>query len=65
MPNTGLLSIEMEMVKLIPITKPGKNETADPTKFRPISLINVGGKLLKNGNQHNYAPRVHKQSREL
>jgi hypothetical protein len=32
-------------VKLIPITKPGKEDTTDPSKFRPISLINVGGKV--------------------
>jgi hypothetical protein len=34
-------------VKVIPITKPGKEDTTDPSKYRPISLINVGGKALK------------------
>ena len=31
-------------VKVIPITKPGKKDATDPSKFRPTSLINVGGK---------------------
>jgi len=34
-------------VKIIPITKPGKETSKDVTKFRPISLINVGGKVLE------------------
>ena len=36
-----------EKVKIIPITKPGKETSKDVTKFRPISLINVGGKVLE------------------
>jgi hypothetical protein len=47
MPKTGLLSEEMERLKIIPITKPGKEDTTDPSKFRTISLINVGGKVLE------------------
>jgi len=31
----------------VPITKPGKEDTAGPSKFRAISLINVGGKVLE------------------
>ena len=34
-------------VKVIPILKPGKEETMYPTKYRPISLINFGGKVLE------------------
>jgi len=33
--------------KITPITKPGKATSMDVTKFRPISLINVGGKVLE------------------
>jgi hypothetical protein len=33
--------------KLIPITKPGKDNCEDVTNFRPISLINTGGKVLE------------------
>jgi hypothetical protein len=31
--------------KLIPITKPGKENSKDVSKFRPISLLNIGGKV--------------------
>jgi len=34
------------MFKVIPITKSGKEDTRDPSKYRPISLIN-GGKILE------------------
>jgi hypothetical protein len=34
-------------VKIIPITKPGKENSMEVPKFRPISLINVGGKVLE------------------
>ena len=37
----------MKKVKIIPITKPGKQNSKDVSKFRPISLINVGGKVLE------------------
>jgi hypothetical protein len=33
--------------KIIPITKPGKENIKDVSKYRPISLINVGGKVLE------------------
>jgi hypothetical protein len=32
---------------IIPITKPGKEECNDVSKYRPISLLNIGGKLLE------------------
>ena len=32
---------------MIPITKPGKEESGDPTKYRPISLLNTEGKVLE------------------
>ena len=35
------------MAKVIPISKPGKEGTTDPSKYRPIRLINVGGKVLE------------------
>jgi hypothetical protein len=34
-------------IKVIPIAKPRKEYTTDPSNFRPISLINVGGKVLE------------------
>ena len=33
--------------KLFPITKPGKDNCEDLTKFGPISLINTGDKVLE------------------
>ena len=33
--------------KIIPITKPGKEKSEDVSKFRPISLLNIGGKVLE------------------
>ena len=34
-------------LKIIPITKPAKESSTYVTTFRPISLINVGGKVLE------------------
>jgi hypothetical protein len=42
--------------KMVPITKPGKENSMEVTKFRPTSLINVAGKemekLLTNRIMH-------------
>ena len=32
---------------IIPVIKPGKEDSSEVTKYRPISLLNVGGKLLE------------------
>ena len=45
---------------IIPITKPGKTESEEASKFRPISLLDTGGKVLEtlliNGiNHHVYS----------
>jgi Reverse transcriptase (RNA-dependent DNA polymerase). len=42
----GRFSKKWKRVKVIPITKHGKEDTKDPSKFRPISLIN-GEKILE------------------
>jgi hypothetical protein len=34
-------------VKILPIIKPGKENSTEVTKFRPISLTNVAGKILE------------------
>jgi hypothetical protein len=47
MPKTGLLSEEMEKGKGNTNHKACKEDTTDPSKFRPINLINVGGKVLE------------------
>jgi hypothetical protein len=33
---------------IIPIVKPGKEGSVEASKYRPISLLNVGRKVLKN-----------------
>jgi hypothetical protein len=49
----------------IPITKPGKENSTEVSKFRPISLINVGGKISeKKTYKQNYASRPHQQPNE-
>jgi len=32
---------------VIQITKPGKENSEDISKFRPVSLLNIGGKVLE------------------
>ena len=32
---------------IVPIVKPGKEKETEVSKFRPISLINIGGKILE------------------
>jgi hypothetical protein len=32
---------------MIPIVKPGKEGSVEASKYRPISLFNVGGKVLE------------------
>jgi hypothetical protein len=46
--------------KIIPITKPDMQNSKDVTKYRPISLLNVGGKILDKAlinriNHHIYS----------
>jgi hypothetical protein len=35
------------MMMMMMMMNPGKEDTTDPSKFRPISLINAGGKVLE------------------
>ena len=37
----------MEKAKIIPIIKPWKEETDEESKFRPINLVDIGGKVLE------------------
>jgi hypothetical protein len=36
-----------KIAKIIPITKPGKEDSPDPSKYHPVSLLNTGGKVLE------------------
>jgi len=43
----GFFPKDWKIAKIIPITKPGKEDSSDPSKYRPISLLNIGGKVLE------------------
>jgi hypothetical protein len=43
----GIFPTEWKKSRLIPIIKPGKENSDEVSKFRPISLLNIGGKVLK------------------
>jgi len=45
--HRGVFPMRWKRIKLVPITKPGKDNSEDVTKFCPISLINIGGKVLE------------------
>jgi len=43
----GVFPKRWKKVRIIPIVKPGKEASDDVSKFRPISLLDSGGKLLE------------------
>ena len=43
----GSFPAKWKIAKVIPITKPGKEESGDPSKYRPISLLNTEEKVLE------------------
>jgi len=43
----GVFPKRWKRAKIIPIIKPGKEDCYDVSKYRPISLLNVGGKVLE------------------
>jgi hypothetical protein len=45
--KTGVFPEIWKKTKIIPITKPDTQYSQDITKHRPISLINIGGKILE------------------
>jgi hypothetical protein len=45
--NREVFPTRWKRTKLIPITKPGKDYCEYVTTFRPISLINTGGKVIE------------------
>jgi hypothetical protein len=55
----GVVPKRWKRAKIIPTIKPGKEDSYDVSKYRPISLINIGGKvlekaLIKRVNHHVY-----------
>jgi len=43
----GVFPERWKRSKYLPITKPGKENRKDDSKFRPITLHNTGGKVLE------------------
>ena len=43
----GVFPKRWKRAKLIPIIKPGKEDSYEVSKYRPISLLNVGCKVLE------------------
>jgi hypothetical protein len=43
----GIFPTKWKRAKLITIIKPGKENSDDVSKFRSISLLNIGGKVLE------------------
>jgi hypothetical protein len=43
----GVFLNRWKRAKLIPIVKPGKEDSQKVTKFRPISLLNIEGKIME------------------
>jgi len=43
----GVFPKRWKRAKLIPIVKPGKEDSDEMTKFRPLSLLNIEGKIME------------------
>ena len=43
----GYFPNNWKIAQIIPIAKLGKQDSLDPSKYRPISLLNIGGKVLE------------------
>jgi ribonuclease HI len=57
----GVFPTRWKRAKVIPIVKPGRENCEEVSKYRPISLINVGGKVLEKLmiNRINYHANSH------
>ena len=47
----GVFPKRWKRAKIIPIIKPGKEDRYDISKYRPISLLSVGGKILEKDSE--------------
>jgi len=45
--KTGYFPTNWKTARILPLTKLGRENSTDPSKYRPISLINTGGKILE------------------
>ena len=58
--KNGVFPKRWKAAKIIPIMKPDAQNSKDVTKYRPISLLNMGGKILEKAminriNHHIYS----------
>ena len=45
--RTGCFPENWKIAEILPIAKPGREDSQDPSKYRPISLLNTEGKVLE------------------
>jgi hypothetical protein len=45
--NRACFPKRWKTAKVVPVTKLAKENNLDPSKYRPISLLNMGGKILE------------------
>ena len=43
--RTGCFPANWKIARILPTTKPGRDDTKDPSKYRPISLLNIEGNV--------------------
>ena len=55
----GCFPENWKITKIIPVTKPDKEDSQDPSKYRPISL-NIGGKILEKLLINRIMHHIHK-----
>lgn len=55
----GVFPKRWKIEKIIPILQPGKENSEEASKYRPISLINIGGKVLEKAIINRINHHVH------
>jgi hypothetical protein len=59
--RSGTFPIRWKVAKILPITKPGKESSKEVSKYLPINLLNIGGKVLEKGLINRINHRVFSQ----
>jgi len=57
--KTGRFSVNWKIAKILLIAKPGREKSADTSKYRPISLLNTEGKILEKLLIKRITPPIH------
>jgi len=45
--RSGCFPKNWKIAKIIPIAKPDREDSLNPSKYRPVSLLNIGGKVIE------------------